>query len=143
MPTPPIYIPPVKPPVGPDGKPPEIWPPAIWGPPGPWPTPPIYLPLPPEKPPEEIWPGPGRPTHPIVLPPGPPPLAPTHPIVIPPENPPGQPPQVSLPIYLPVYITNLPDFTAGGWVFVWVPGVGWAWVPADKFPHAEPQRGRK
>jgi hypothetical protein len=117
-------------PIAPGGPPLGIW----GGAPLPWPTPPIYLPPGPGKPPEEIWPGPGKPTHPIVLPPGPPPLAPTHPIVIPPED-----ANISLPIFLPGYITQLPVYTAGGWVFVWVPGVGWSWVPADLLPHVEPQ----
>lgn len=91
-----------------------IQPPSVWPPPG-KPEHPIVLP--PEQPPS-IWPSPGHPAHPIAPggpPPGiwPPPGRPAHPIVLPPDkptDPPTEPP------------TNPED---PNWVWGWSPSQGW------------------
>ena len=84
--------------------------------------------MPPGKPPVGIWPGP-RPGHPIIIPPGAPPLSPTHPIVIPgvPTHPiaPGVRPGDEAP----------EDALSGEWMFIWWPGVGWVWAPAPSPAH--------
>ena len=117
-------------PIAPGGPPPGIWggappqvgyplpqpPLGIWG--GgnmPVPTPPIYLP------PDSIPSVPGKPEHPIYIPPGiwPSPGVPTHPIVLPP---PGSEEK-------PEVLENWDAKTA------WTPATGWVVVLAPSESH--------
>ena|SRR5215831_7747904 len=109
-------------PIAPGGAPP-----VIWGPPGPWPQPPYH----PGGQPPVISGGLPWPTPPIYLPPVEP-GAPTHPIVLPPTVP-GYP---SHPIVLPEPPPS-PPAGEGRWVFV--PGLGWVWQPAQSDKPHPPQ----
>lgn len=137
VPTHPIYIPPSSPP-------------GYWGG-GPHPMPPIHYPEQPPagQPPLGIWggpwqppypsQGPGFPTHPIVLPPGSPPVPthpwvppephPEHPIVLPPDAvPPTMPPHPAHPIAGVEY----------GYALIYIPGYGMKWVAFPVHPDEAP-----
>jgi hypothetical protein len=147
FPTPPIVIiPPDKPgdppiviwpgpgypahPIAPGGPPPHVEhpiPPMIWPQP-PGGGPPIGIdPGHPEHPivlPPIVWPGPGKPTHPIVIPVPPElwpkPGVPTHPIVIPPDPPPPE-------------REKLVEWQTG-----WTEETGWVVVGIPQFPTVTP-----